>query len=1724
MKKIKVLLSWVLTICMMATLFTGFNTASAATTLDALGIVLDDNTVTASTAVGNTFTVKIPDGRPRVPQVSCTGATVYQAQLPDTATEADATVIKDGTTYTIKFVKDASLGFVLQYDDYYTWNSGLSGASYTSSNTGIATVSSNGEIHVVKVSDTPVTITATLGSDTKTLTITKTIRAVLGIWLVTGQSNSAYNYNDPAQSVAPKKGTGIYFGPISSLTVPASFTNMTQDNGKAAVGGVEPGIAKALYEKTGEKNLVMNAGISGTGIAQFLPGVSTSFTSSSGTWALINAVYEKAYELWNKSDFQSKYETRLRSYFFLQGCAEVSSHWSKHYDGFAVNKNTNSFTTLGTNYPAGTHTFRTYMTDILGFDYCMDMMVAWRPVGITASTRTAQFKLAEDFDDYFVASRIGQTFSQAEGSYRYDELHFNQVGKNYYGLHTGANAARIYSGKQVLEPATSAKAYFNQIGFADGQTLYVKAGDFYNYCTRPSSWTSDDTFGYKFVGDSIVNFDGENDFAIKKDATPGSSCKMEIYSCSDNTTPIATINIQVVGNAAENFDSINTEEYTWTFENNQPTTTAGDIVLTPASESNSGFAGKTALEMSRDLTLDGDGYWSIEWKSNGVGNGSMLLSSADEFSKTTDANNQPHFIFVYHTNDTGWRLFRDSGWTDNFWRGYTGNAITGNHVFKLECRDNVYTFSIDGEVMDSRKIVEGHGAYGSESSYSGAGKFSNEFNVHYLLGGINQNGLASTKYGYSGDVEYVTIRLGDEDPTISKINNYPYGAKSGKGTAEDPYVIDVNVAAGTKIDATAFTASTPAGTLALSAEKFGGESLGVLSCDAGTKNVYAMILGALPHMSTFYKINFIVSANPDKLPDDIYPDTNTVMVDAAAADLDIGDAKQYTVEGKTYSFVAGHNLYAKLSEAYKAVKDGATILMAAGTYNESVTFAKNVTVKGAQAGVNPNAKTADEKVWDAVRSDLSKETVITGLWTVSDGCDTFTVDGVAFNKTGRLYNGKKVDNSEVAIELKNILVDGLTNDAAFRFGDTSANSTVAIFGSVTIENMRAVNLTKNHLIYSGLNNVTIQNSYFHGGSRVGKFTLPDVVDDTTEIPASFTFTGNLLDGATKAYTVDFALASDESKSAAAYGEIDVTVSENVFLNTVSAAVTETVGVVELSVDQDTFTFAFEDNLIYEGDASVSAANKAFVVVGSGVSLALEDTDRGDNYTFKRNRFISTKADVPMIVSSDIETRKNNNNINVGGNYAEVAGVCVTPNTNTASGSLTQDRPVSFLNYYYTKADLSESTCEHDNTTTTGVPASCQGAGYEDLVCAACGEVLQHTDLPKTDHINSDWIVEVEATCTTAGVEVQNCTFCGEKQAERPVEKLGHDDGKWKTVTDASCAQEGKRARLCTRCDYELESIVLAKKDHSFESVNVVEATCTAAGAEDFECIVCGATKTEVLPQLLHTPGKWTVTTEPDCAAGTDGERQILCTECDKVMDSEVIAYEHSYVDEVILPSERGSLGVTMSVCEICGEPNAQEPISLIIPEQAALTIFEDVSKNDWFIKNESVDTMLLLGLFTGTGKTTFSPQMKMTRAMFVTVLSRLDGAATDNDVTTRFEDVAVGAWYTGAVAWAAENAIVSGTSYYTFEPNAPITREQICKMMVNYIKFADLKLYAVAEEKTFADQADISSWAATDVKICQVAGIITGKERNRFDPQGYATRAEVATIFTQLLRNPGFWN
>lgn len=179
------------------------------------------------------------------------------------------------------------------------------------------------------------------------------------------------------------------------------------------------------------------------------------------------------------------------------------------------------------------------------------------------------------------------------------------------------------------------------------------------------------------------------------------------------------------------------------------------------------------------------------------------------------------------------------------------------------------------------------------------------------------------------------------------------------------------------------------------------------------------------------------------------------------------------------------------------------------------------------------------------------------------------------------------------------------------------------------------------------------------------------------------------------------------------------------------------------------------------------------------------------------------------------------------------------------------------------------------------------------------------------------------------------------------------------------------------------------------------------------------------------------------------------------------------------------------------------------------TKFNDVSANDWFAS--AVDYVTGKGMMNGTADNTFSPKAHTTRGMVVTVLYRLENQPSTSAAS--FTDVASGAYYANAVAWANANGIVSGYGSGKFGPNDKVTREQLAAILYRYAQY---KKYDVSGAKSldgYTDAQSVSSYAVPALQWANAAGIVTGKSGSKLDPKGNATRAEVAAMLMRFCEN-----
>lgn len=179
--------------------------------------------------------------------------------------------------------------------------------------------------------------------------------------------------------------------------------------------------------------------------------------------------------------------------------------------------------------------------------------------------------------------------------------------------------------------------------------------------------------------------------------------------------------------------------------------------------------------------------------------------------------------------------------------------------------------------------------------------------------------------------------------------------------------------------------------------------------------------------------------------------------------------------------------------------------------------------------------------------------------------------------------------------------------------------------------------------------------------------------------------------------------------------------------------------------------------------------------------------------------------------------------------------------------------------------------------------------------------------------------------------------------------------------------------------------------------------------------------------------------------------------------------------------------------------------------------FTDVSRSDWYY--QFVDYVTTKGYFNGVADKTFAPADNMTRAMFVTVLFRFDGAKGDRSQSA-FTDVAPGQWYTDAINWAAANRIVDGVGNGKFAPNDPITRAQMCTMIERYLalykKAWKVTLPETGSVSVMVDESAIPAYALAAVKQCQRHGLVNGFEDGTFRPNELSTRAQVAAVIYRM--------
>ena len=353
----------------------------------------------------------------------------------------------------------------------------------------------------------------------------------------------------------------------------------------------------------------------------------------------------------------------------------------------------------------------------------------------------------------------------------------------------------------------------------------------------------------------------------------------------------------------------------------------------------------------------------------------------------------------------------------------------------------------------------------------------------------------------------------------------------------------------------------------------------------------------------------------------------------------------------------------------------------------------------------------------------------------------------------------------------------------------------------------------------------------------------------------------------------------------------------------------------------------------------------------------------------------------------------------------------------------------------------------------------------------------HTDYDTTERT-------VPATCGEAGRVDTICSNCGEVVSTRELPPTGaHVWGNGVVTTAPTETTPGVRTFTCSGCDQTRTETIPATGAHDYRFTKNVAPTCTDGGYDLYTCSGCGATEKRNLTDAAgHKWDGGTVTTAP--TETTPGVRTFTCTVCSQTRTEAI-------------PATGASTCTGGPSCPSYG--------------------LRDVAGPDYWA-HKGIDYCVRNRLMSGVGAGTFSPDTACTRAQIVKILYNLSGNQTDYSYYyLPFTDVAPGAWYYNAIAWAYCNDVTSGTSATTFTPNAAITRQQLVTFLYRYtVKYAPEFTGNAAPISAFPDAGSVANWAYAAMSWAVGNGLIQGNAHDNgldyLDPNGSATRAQTATI------------
>ena len=546
-----------------------------------------------------------------------------------------------------------------------------------------------------------------------------------------------------------------------------------------------------------------------------------------------------------------------------------------------------------------------------------------------------------------------------------------------------------------------------------------------------------------------------------------------------------------------------------------------------------------------------------------------------------------------------------------------------------------------------------------------------------------------------------------------------------------------------------------------------------------------------------------------------------------------------------------------------------------------------------------------------------------------------------------------------------------------------------------------------------------------------------------------------------------------------------------------------------------------DSVRFVGDNAFSAAHLKAIHLNDG----LRALDEGAFFSYGEGKGVTVPASVIYIGPQALGWSPVNPDDFLGGSKT-IDGFVIRGTAGTAAQTYAVDNEIAF----------ETAPCAAHKLVTETVAATCQTGGYTRETCTVCGytNVTARTAPVAHKPVANDTI---EATCTRPGYTGgTHCAFCG-LSLSQPTQTaaLGHDEVVATEEYEYS-AYYGMIRHYCRRCQFKWYETDGGGHVHDYTfQTNFVYATCTTGGYTEHIC-ACGDRYRDGITPALGHDFLWV--TDKVATATEPGYKHEECTRCHESRNENTVipatgeGHVHSYTDYVKAPTctEKGytihtcTCGSTYvdtyvnalghnyvgGVCTRCGATDAQGDKPCDGGATCPSKPYKDVNTRAWY--HESIDFAIRGKLMNGIASDRFDPEGSMTRAMLVTVLWRYAGSPKEG--TNRFTDVANGQWYTEAVAWAAENGVVNGVGNNRFDPEGKITREQMAAILYRYAKQPQTN----GSLSSFPDASRVSGYA-TDAMRWTVEQKIIGGSDGRLDPQGNATRAQVAAILMRFIQN-----